>query len=143
LEVGMALTGIEHYLVLTDDIEATREFYCTTLGLHVGSRPSAATFPGYWLYAGNTPCVHVTQRVAFTAYSSNLGLSVSPEADGTGALDHIGFDAENYDEVLARIERSGVPVSRNDVPTMGLRQLTLKDPNGIRIEINIRNKHQS
>ncbi len=35
----MPLTKMEHYLVLTDDIDATRDFYCQALGMHVGFRP--------------------------------------------------------------------------------------------------------
>jgi catechol 2,3-dioxygenase-like lactoylglutathione lyase family enzyme len=35
----MPLTKIEHYLVLTDDLEATRDFYVQALGMHQGERP--------------------------------------------------------------------------------------------------------
>ena len=49
----MSVTAMEHVLVLSDDIEATREFYCQVVGLRVGERPPLE-FPGYWLYAGAT-----------------------------------------------------------------------------------------
>ena len=32
----MAITGMNHFTILTDDVEATREFYCTLLDLTVG-----------------------------------------------------------------------------------------------------------
>jgi len=38
-QVLMPLEKMEHYLVLTDDIEATRDFYVNALGMYVGARP--------------------------------------------------------------------------------------------------------
>jgi catechol 2,3-dioxygenase-like lactoylglutathione lyase family enzyme len=35
----MSVGPIEHVLVLSDDIEVTRGFYCDVLGLRVGDRP--------------------------------------------------------------------------------------------------------
>jgi catechol 2,3-dioxygenase-like lactoylglutathione lyase family enzyme len=32
----MPLTKLEHYLVLTDNIDATRDFYVEALGMQVG-----------------------------------------------------------------------------------------------------------
>ena len=49
----MALTGMEHYLVLTSDLEATRDFYQDALGMSQGFRPQLG-FPGYWMYLGAT-----------------------------------------------------------------------------------------
>ena len=48
----MPLDKIEHYLVLTDDIDATRDFYVEALGMRVGPRPPLG-FPGYWVYVGD------------------------------------------------------------------------------------------
>ena len=55
----MSVSRMEHVLVLCDDVERTREFYCEVVGLRLGDRPKLA-FPGYWLYAGDTPCVHTS-----------------------------------------------------------------------------------
>jgi hypothetical protein len=53
-------------------------------------------------------------------------------------VDHIAFNACDYDDVVGRLERHGVRAERNDVPGVGLRQLFLEDPNGVKIEINVR-----
>jgi catechol 2,3-dioxygenase-like lactoylglutathione lyase family enzyme len=98
----MPLTKMEHYLVLTEDIEATREFYCQALGMRVGPRPGLQ-FPGYWLYVGDTPCIHIAEWQTYTAHSQEQGIPVSRRAQGTGAFDHIAFNAENFEEVLARL----------------------------------------
>ena len=67
---------MEHVLVLCDDVERTREFYCDVVGLTIGDRP-ALEFPGHWLYAGDTPCVHIAQREPYLAHARRLGLPVT------------------------------------------------------------------
>jgi catechol 2,3-dioxygenase-like lactoylglutathione lyase family enzyme len=133
----MPLTKMEHYLVLTDDIEATRDFYVQALGMQVGPRPPLG-FPGYWVYVGDTPCIHIAQWKTYTEHSNQQGIPVSARAEGTGPVDHIAFNARDYDDVVSRLERYGVRAARNDVPGGALRQLFLQDPSGVKIEINVR-----
>jgi catechol 2,3-dioxygenase-like lactoylglutathione lyase family enzyme len=76
--------------------------------------------------------------VTYTAHSQAQGIAVSSRADGTGPVDHIAFNARDYDDVVARLESHGVQAARNDVPGSALRQLFLRDPNGVKIEINVR-----
>jgi catechol 2,3-dioxygenase-like lactoylglutathione lyase family enzyme len=132
----MALSKIEHVLVLTEDVDATRDFYRDVLGLEVGDRPPLE-FPGYWLYAEGVPCIHVADREAYTAHSRTLGMPASPSAEGTGALDHLAFTGDDHEQALARLERNGIVPQRNTVPGIGMRQLFFKDPNGVKIEINV------
>ena len=80
-DLAMPLTRLDHVLVLTDDIEGTRDFYRDALGLEVGERPPLE-FPGYWLYAAGVPCVHVADREAYTAHSEATGIPASPPARG-------------------------------------------------------------
>lgn len=133
----MTVTAMEHVLVLSDDIESTREFYCSVVGLNVGQRPPLE-FPGYWLYAGNTPCVHVAERTAYLKHAAGLGLSVAQQSSGSGPVDHIAFNAGDYDAVAAKVQDSGVTAVLNTVPGGGPRQFFIDDPNGVRIEINVR-----
>jgi catechol 2,3-dioxygenase-like lactoylglutathione lyase family enzyme len=128
----MALVSLEHALVLTDDIEATRAFYCDVLGFEAGARPDLP-FPGYWLYLAGVPCLHVAERAAYEAQLDRIGLR---EADGN--VDHLAFAARDPDALAARLEAAGVPAVANDVPAAGIRQLFLEDPNGVRIELNVR-----
>lgn len=132
----MPLTRMEHYLVLTDDIDGTRDFYCFALGMYIGPRPPLE-FAGYWLYLGDRPCIHIGEWKSYVAHSAKLGIPVTSRAPGTGALDHIAFSAMDYEEVRARLDRNRIPVHLNVVPGNGLRQLFFYDPNGIKIEINI------
>jgi catechol 2,3-dioxygenase-like lactoylglutathione lyase family enzyme len=122
--------------VLTHDIDGTRDFYCRVLGFRDGFRPPLG-FPGYWLYLGDVPCIHIAEWRTYTAHSGKLEIPVSTEAPGTGALDHIAFNATDYDEIVARLASNGVTAQRNITHANGLRQLFLNDPNGVKIEINI------
>jgi catechol 2,3-dioxygenase-like lactoylglutathione lyase family enzyme len=131
----MPLTKMEHFLVLTDDIDGTRDFYCEALGFTLGYRPNLA-FAGYWLYLGATPCIHIGEWRSYTEHSAQQGIPVTRPAHSTGAVDHIAFNADDFDEMMARLKRHGTTAHVNHAPG-GLRQLFLADPNGVKIEINI------
>ena len=76
---------MEHVLVLSDDIQRTRDFYCDVVGLEVGERPPLA-FPGYWLYADSAgaSCIHIAERRAYAAHAAGLGLHVPERTPGEG-----------------------------------------------------------
>ena len=118
----MPLNHIEHYLVMSKDLDATRDFYVNVLGMVDGNRPPF-DFAGLWLYLGDSACVHVA-------------LADGGTDNGTGAIDHIAFNASGYDEMVARLDRLGIEAHKRTVPKTGLRQLFIKDPDGVMIEIN-------
>ena len=103
---------------------ADRDFYVTLLGLEVGPRPPFAS-TGYWLYAGGQPVLHLVQR----------GVE-EPVAEGSGNLDHIGFAADNLPRVRAALAGGGVPFEERTVPRDGTVQIFVRDPDGIRVELN-------
>lgn len=133
----MPLKRMEHFLVLTDDIEATKRFYCDALGMREGFRPDL-DFPGCWLYLGDTPCVHVGERDAYAVWTRQVGIPISARAPGTGPLDHIAFNASGFADTVERLDRLGIEMSRNELDEIGLKQLFIKDPNGLMIELNFR-----
>jgi catechol 2,3-dioxygenase-like lactoylglutathione lyase family enzyme len=131
----MPLTGLEHFLVLTDDVESTRAFYCDALGMSVGDRPDLP-FAGIWLYVDDAPRVHVAERSSYEAHSERIGIPAARGAAGTGSVDHIAFDADDYEEIAERLRAAGVDAQPNEVPGV-MRQLFAHDPNGVKIEINV------
>ena len=132
----MPLTKMEHYLVLSDDIDKTRDFYCQVLGMEEGFRPPLP-FPGYWLYVGDTPCIHIGEWETYTKHSESIGIPVSKRAKGMGPVDHIAFNGNDFDEIKNRLDKYNIESALNIVPNVGLRQLFLQDPNGVKIEINV------
>ena len=83
----MPLTQLNHVTVRTQDMEGTKDFYEKVLGLHAGPRPPLR-FPGYWLYCGEQPVVHLVPD------SGAIGAGPSPD---TGNFDHIAFLAEDFE----------------------------------------------
>jgi catechol 2,3-dioxygenase-like lactoylglutathione lyase family enzyme len=124
------VAALNHLLVLTDDIDATRDFWCGALELEVGERPQLG-FDGYWLYGGGVPCVHVAERASFDEHSERIGIAPAP-----GPVEHVAFSADDYDGIVARLRDGGIDAAPNTVP--GMRQLFLEDPNGVKIEINVK-----
>ncbi|MBI3451404.1 MAG: VOC family protein [Rhodospirillales bacterium] len=119
----MTIAGLDHFTILTEDIAATRRFYCELLGLSEGPRPPF-DFPGAWLYAGGHPVVHIV-----------AGRKVP--AGGTGALDHLAFKAGGDPAALKqRLEAAGCAVTARVVPGSGIHQLFCHDPSGVRVELN-------
>jgi catechol 2,3-dioxygenase-like lactoylglutathione lyase family enzyme len=123
--------------VLSDDIDRTRDFYRDVLGLHDGFRPELG-FPGYWLYAGDVPCIHIAEWKSYAVWTKEVGIPISARAESTGAVDHIAFNASGFDEVRARLVAHGVEINENLLDEIGLRQLFIHDPNGVPIELNFR-----
>jgi len=133
----MPLLRMEHYLVLSDDIEETKDFYCSALGMREGFRPKL-DFPGYWLYLGDTPCIHIAEWRTYAVWTKEVGIPISAKADGTGPVDHIAFNASGFAEMRAWLIQRGLDLSENLLDDIGLRQLFLYDPNGVAIELNFR-----
>lgn len=133
----MPLQSMEHFLVLTDDIDATRDFYCQVLGLVQGFRPPLA-FPGYWLYLNGTGVIHIAEWETYSAHSHAQGIPVTSRAPGTGSFDHIAFNGTDVGAMEAHLHTLGIDYSRNDAPGAGLAQLFLFDPNGVKLELNFR-----
>jgi catechol 2,3-dioxygenase-like lactoylglutathione lyase family enzyme len=118
---------LQHVLVLTDDLDATKAFYCDVLGLEAGERPTLP-FPGYWLYADGVACVHVADRGSYDAHASSMGLPAK-----ASPVDHVAFEAHGYEQLLERLDAAGVEVTTNR-SAAGV-QLFFDDPNGARIEL--------
>jgi catechol 2,3-dioxygenase-like lactoylglutathione lyase family enzyme len=125
----MPLNGLHHYTLRPVDLEATKDFYVDLLGLEIGYRPPLA-FPGYWLYTGGEPTVHL-----IGPRESERGLPPR-EAGETGLLDHIAFSCTGLAAMKGKLAERGVAYEERVIPRDGQVQLFLKDPNGVAVELN-------
>jgi catechol 2,3-dioxygenase-like lactoylglutathione lyase family enzyme len=128
---------MEHFLVISDDVDATRDFYRDVLGMREGFRPELE-FPGYWLYLGDVPCIHIVDWEGYDRWTREVDIPMSTRAASTGPLDHIAFNASGYDEVRGKLDSANLPYKFNDLDDIGLKQLFVHDPNGLCIELNFR-----
>ncbi len=137
----MALT-INHFSIRTTDLEASRRFYADVLGLTVGPRP-AFPFPGLWMYRGDhgdvaNAVVHIIgiDRTEQTGLDNYLGGRDETKLRGTGTIDHVAFFADGLSTMLDHLRSQGVEYRQRTVPSIGLHQVFLDDPNGCVIELN-------
>lgn len=127
----MPATSLNHYTIRPRDLEATRDFYADMIGLKQGDRPPLP-FPGYWLYAGDTPVVHLIGKQE----------SETPIVDPTDPsvkvtrLDHIAFTAEGLADMRGRLKAAGLKCEERVLPRLNMTQLFTLDPDGIDVELN-------
>ena len=117
----MAINGLDHLTLNTVDLEASRGFYVDILGLRDGDRPPFDS-AGAWLYSGDRPIVHLV--------AGRGGGSAS-----TGAIDHVALRAEGLGAMIARLTAADIDHETFTVPGLGLKQIFLHDPDGVRIEL--------
>lgn len=133
----MPLSHIEHYLVATDDLEATRDWYRAILGMEEGPHPDFG-FPVHWMYLGGRDVVHIGPSAAKAGeiQKKYLGRTSQGTGVGTGALDHIAFRATGLRQMLEYLARRGIAFTQRRASGQALFQLFLYDPNGIKVELN-------
>ena len=119
----MTVHAVDHINISTTNLERCRDFYCGVLGLEEGWRPSFDS-PGAWLYAGGEPIVHVS-------------LSDTPR-EGLSAVDHVAFAVKGFEAMKARLEDWEIAFETYDVPDTPMKQIFIKDPDGVSVELNFR-----
>lgn len=135
----MPISHIEHFLIQTADLEATRDWYVQVLGFREGPHPDFK-FPVVWLYLGDTDVVHLTQGGKNVSENRKAYLGQQSEATtGSGVVDHIAFRCTGLTEMMERLSRGKVEFRKRMVDDQGLFQLFLFDPNGVKIELNFSN----
>jgi catechol 2,3-dioxygenase-like lactoylglutathione lyase family enzyme len=129
----MPLGILQHYTIEPSNLEATKDFYCDVLGLENGDRPPLG-FPGYWLYSGGVPTVHLLGD-----RKPREGIVVrgaEAKFDNTGRFDHIAFSASDLPGVRKRIASRNVTFREQVIPRTGGTQIFLYDPDGVGVELN-------
>lgn len=122
----MVLRRLDHYNIETARPEETIAFYCDVLGcVNAPERRPAVPFPGTWLLVDDHPAIHVN-------------FVEGDKRETTGAIDHVAFDGAGYLETRTHLDDLGVEYEAVESPQFDLMQLYVRDPNGVRVEINIR-----
>lgn len=113
---------LDHINIPCDDQEAVRDFFVNVVGLVEGYRPPFE-FPGYWLYLGDTPVIHLqsTDR--------------SPKEAKRGWVDHIAFGGFEFEATRDRVAQTGYEFKTQAVPGVGFRQVFVTGPEGVKVEL--------
>jgi catechol-2,3-dioxygenase len=123
----MATSGLNHFNLRAhrELLERLRDFYCDVVGLAVGHRPPF-NIPGYWLYAGEQPVLHLSEAAAGDVRAT----------DTATTFDHVAFNCTNLAEFEGRLARLGIKYRIVRVPQTSQVQLFVRDPAGNGIELN-------
>jgi catechol 2,3-dioxygenase-like lactoylglutathione lyase family enzyme len=121
----MAIGLVDHFniVISPSQAEETLRFYREVLGLTDGFRPDFGR-PGWWLYAGDHPVLHISLR------------DIPPTQGSTGSFDHIALTATGYREMKARLQRLGIAFEEQLVDDNTVAQIFFRDTNGLRIELD-------
>ena len=129
----MTVNAIDHINIQTADMAATVRFFAEVLDLRAGD-PPAGLNPARitWMFdAADRALVHLTTPGALEGIAPGPGR-------GTGALHHIALDCSGHGAMIARLDGLAQAYRCNDVPSIGLRQIFVTEPNGILLELNFR-----
>jgi catechol 2,3-dioxygenase-like lactoylglutathione lyase family enzyme len=125
----MGLNALNHFTIRPVDLERTKGFYVDVLGLTIGDRPPLG-FPGYWLYCGGIPTVHL-----IGPRESEAGWPERKPA-ATGLLDHIAFSCTGLADMRTRLKKHAIQHTERVIPRDRQTQIFLHDPDGVAVELN-------
>ena len=120
----MPAAAMNHFTVLTDNLDNTLSFYAELLDLHPGARPPFK-FPGAWLYArgGNDPILHV--------------IAGKPKEQLVkGVIDHMAFTGLDLAGTVENLKARSIAYELRRLPEYGTWQLFFDDPNGAKVELD-------
>jgi catechol 2,3-dioxygenase-like lactoylglutathione lyase family enzyme len=144
----MLVKKLQHYNIRTTKFDETVAFYRDALGMTNGVPPGAPEgTPPAWLYdESGEAIVHLMKidpanpdkdyadRAA--QFRGGIDQRYPPGFSGSGSIDHVALHCEGWEEMKARLAKHAVPVHENLIPRMNLRQLFIRDPNGVTLELN-------
>ncbi len=126
----MIISGLFHVAIKTNNLDATRAFYCDVLGLKEVFRPDFG-YPGAWISCplpGGQAIIHI--------YAGGPALGADGRAPvGSAAIDHISLSCAAYHEFCARFKEVGLDFREFLVPGTTLWQLFVYDPSGVQFEL--------
>jgi catechol 2,3-dioxygenase-like lactoylglutathione lyase family enzyme len=131
-EMTMAVEALDHFNIVTSDLDRAEAFYRGLLELESRPAPPPLTpATARWLYdSGGRAVLHLNGEGAPRIFDRDM----TPGT--TGALHHIALRCTGHDATLARIAAMELDHEANEVPAAGLRQLFVHDPDGVLLELN-------
>jgi catechol 2,3-dioxygenase-like lactoylglutathione lyase family enzyme len=118
----MTVTAMNHFTVLTDNLEQTVDFYKEILKLEEGYRPPL-DFPGAWLYTDGAAVLHII-----------AGRPLPKEP--AGVLDHMAFSATGLASVVENLRSRGIEYTLRRQQESNTWQLFCFDPSGAKVELD-------
>ena len=121
----MQIHRLDHVNIRTRQLDVLIQWYTDVLGMRSGDRPDFH-FPGAWMYLGDDAPVHL------------VGVEGDP---GTGSestlnLEHFALLGSGRQEFEERLNARDIAFKRIDIPSFGVVQINLWDPDGNHIHVD-------
>jgi catechol 2,3-dioxygenase-like lactoylglutathione lyase family enzyme len=132
------MPSLDHVNIQTVRLSETVAFYRDVLDLRAGD-PPAPLDPKLvqWMFDDDSHAIfHLSSPGAL------VGTNAVNSGKDTGAVHHIALDCKGHDAMVGRLERLGLAHELNHVVAIDLKQIFVRDPNGVLIEMNYRTGHQ-
>ena len=118
----MKITGMNHFTVLSHDIDLTISFYQKVLGLKSGYRPHLPS-PGAWLYIEEKSVLHI------------IGVN-STEKLLEGVIDHIAFSGTGLSKFIQHLSDLKISYEYRQQIGSNIWQVFFNDPSGAKVDVN-------
>jgi len=130
----MRVNRLDHVNIQTKRLTETVRFYADVLDLRADDPPPPLD-PAevQWMFDGDGRAIfHLSTPGSLNAIEDiNIGTD-------TGAVHHVALDCTGHDEMVDRLDRLGVDHRLNHVQAIDLKQIFVRDPNGVLLELNYR-----
>jgi catechol 2,3-dioxygenase-like lactoylglutathione lyase family enzyme len=119
---NMKIIGMNHFTVLSNDVDLSVSFYQKVLGLEPGYRPNLS-FPGAWLYIEKNAVLHI------------IGAQ-NTEKLSAGVIDHIAFSGVGLSQFIRHLNDLNIPFEHRQQIGSNIWQVFFYDPSGAKVEVD-------
>jgi catechol 2,3-dioxygenase-like lactoylglutathione lyase family enzyme len=126
------MPSLDHINIQTVKLAETIAFYRDVLDLHAGNPPPPLNPEQVqWMFTPEGRAIfHLSGPGSLVAIGDiNIG-------EDTGAVHHVALACKGHDAMVEKLDRMGLDHRENHVVATDLKQIFVRDPNGVLLELN-------
>ena len=126
------MPSLDHVNIQTEKLGETVAFYRDVIALRAGDPPPPLD-PALvqWMFdAEGRAIFHLSAPGAL------VGTRVINKGADTGAVHHVALSCKGHDPMVEKLDRLGLAHNENHVMAIDLKQIFVRDPNGVLLELN-------
>jgi catechol 2,3-dioxygenase-like lactoylglutathione lyase family enzyme len=128
------MPSLDHVNIQTEKLGETVAFYRDVIDLRAGDPPPPLD-PALvqWMFdADGSAIFHLSAPGAL------VGTKAINVGQDTGAVHHVALSCNGHDAMVEKLDRLGLAHNENHVVAIDLKQIFVRDPNGVLLELNYR-----
>jgi catechol 2,3-dioxygenase-like lactoylglutathione lyase family enzyme len=126
------MPSLDHINIQTVKLGETVAFYRDILDLRVGDPPPPLD-PALvqWMFDPDGRAIF-----HLSAPGGLIGTGVVNSGKDTGAVHHVALSCKGHDAMVEKLDGLGLAHNENHVAAIDLKQIFVRDPNGVLLELN-------